>query len=168
MARIALVVAMLLATGTAAPAQMPAGPSSLQETYGDWTVACITQEAVRRCAMGQRLLQPDGRQVAAIEFSLADEGMSGLLVLPFGLALERGVVVAVDGAPLAPARFSTCLPGGCLVALSVMPDATSRLDAGADFEIEAIANDSSDRVRFTLPLAGFTEALERLKQLATP
>ena len=49
-----------------------------------------------------------------------------------------------------------------------MPDATSRLDAGADFEIEAIANDSSDRVRFTLPLAGFTEALERLKQLATP
>ena len=90
MARIAFVVAMLLATGTAAPAQMPAGPSSLQETYGDWTVACITQEAVRRCAMGQRLLQPDGRQVAAIEFSLADEGMSGLLVLPFGLALERG------------------------------------------------------------------------------
>ena len=78
------------------------------------------------------------------------------------------MVVAVDGAPLAPARFSTCLPGGCLVALGVMPDATSRLDAGADFEIEAIANDSSDRVRFTLPLAGFTEALERLKQLATP
>jgi len=106
MRRITCVLAILLATGPAAQAQMPVGPSSLQETYGDWTVACLTQETIRRCAMAQRLVQQDERQVVAAELSLADEGMSGLLVLPFGLALERGVALAVDGAPLASARFS--------------------------------------------------------------
>jgi len=168
MRRITCVVAILLAAGPAAQAQMPAGPSSLQKTYGDWTVACITQEAVRRCAMAQRLVQQDGRQVAAAEFSLADEGISGVLVLPFGLALESGVVLAVDGAPLASARFSTCLPGGCLVEVSVTPEAAADLVAGVQFEIEAIANDSEDRVQIILPLAGFTEARDRLLQLAAP
>jgi len=36
---IACLVAILLAAGPAVQAQMPVGSSSLQETYGDWTVA---------------------------------------------------------------------------------------------------------------------------------
>ena len=41
------------------------------------------------------------------------------MVLPFGLALDHGVVLQVDdGAPGPVLRFRTCLPAGCVVPLS--------------------------------------------------
>lgn len=40
-------------TGSVAAQGLPGGATSLSETYGDWTVACVAPEGVVRCAMNQ-------------------------------------------------------------------------------------------------------------------
>lgn len=164
--RCAIAFATLIAASTLAQAQTPAGPSSLQETYGDWIVACVSREGSRRCVMAQRLQQQDGRQVAAMELAPAGDGLSGMLVMPFGLAFDEGVTLAVDGGALAERRFSTCLPGGCLVPLSAEAGDVSRLAAGERLEIAAVANETGEPVELAMSLSGFAAAHERLAELA--
>ncbi|WP_349371619.1 invasion associated locus B family protein [Salinarimonas sp.] len=161
-----LVVVGLTVSPLPVKAQAPAAPSSLQETYGDWTVACATRAGARRCVMAQRLVQQDGRQIAGIELAETDVGLSGMLVMPFGLLLDEGTALSVDGALLTQARFSTCLPGGCLVPLVLDPVAVSRLAGGERLEIAATANETREPFGLGMSLEGFSAARERLSELA--
>ena len=93
-------------------------PTSLQETWDDWQVACMRREETRRvCAMSQTQVQEEGhRRILALEITAEPGGETarGTLVLPFGLDLERGVSLAIDETAIANnLRFRTCLPGGC-------------------------------------------------------
>lgn len=50
----------------------------------------------------------------------SDRTVEGVLTLPFGLALQKGVAFQVDdGEQAAPMPFSTCLPTGCLSPISL-------------------------------------------------
>ena len=66
---------------------LPGGASSLQETYGDWRVACAQQNGKKICALSQRQTDKDSRQlVLAVELSApAADKAEGTLILPFGL-----------------------------------------------------------------------------------
>src|SRR5262245_5086988 len=105
----------LMALSASAAAQdagytLPGGASSLQETYQDWSLACQgSPKAV--CAVSQQQTQQNGQRVLAVELRKgADGGVSGNLVLPFGLLLDAGATLQIDdGQPRAPLRFSTCL-----------------------------------------------------------
>ena len=103
---------------------LPGGASSLQETYGDWRVACAQQNGKKTCALSQRQTDKDSRQlVLAVELSApAADKAEGTLILPFGLAIERPITLQIDQAAAGQAlHFRTCLPVGCLVGLNFEP-----------------------------------------------
>lgn len=171
---VALSFVALATTGhaqeAAAPAStLPGGANSLQETYQDWQVACVQQEAGKHCAMLQQQAQQNGQRVLSIEL-VATAGqniLNGALVLPFGLALEAGVTLQVDetGAPQ-PLRFSTCLPAGCLVPLDFNDAMLGELRAGTALNVNATAMATNQPVVLSVSLAGFSAALERTQALA--
>jgi invasion protein IalB len=165
-----LALALFMGSANMVAAQgLPGGATSLNETHGSWTVVCRTAEGAVRCAMTQTQVSGENRQrVLAIELSAAEasNATNGVLVLPFGLQLESGIVLSIDEAEILPRlRFSTCLPAGCLVPLSFNGDAITTLRAGTALSVKAAANDSGQEVNFSISLSGFTSALNRIAEL---
>ncbi len=155
----------VLAQDAASP--LPGGATSLQETYKDWRVACAAPDGqAKQCAVSQQQAQQNGQRILAIELATAaDGGVTGTLVLPFGLRLDAGVTLAVDEqAAQAPLRFSTCLPAGCLVPLVFDQTAIAALRTGTTLKLKAMSNDGQD-VALSVSLAGFSTALDRLTVL---
>lgn len=148
---------------------LPGGASSLNETHGDWRVACASGEDGVKCAVSQTQVQGENRQrVLAIELTAAagNRGATGLIMLPFGLKLDAGVIPAIDDDDPMPAlRFSTCMPQGCLVPLDFDARTIAALEAGTKLSLRATANDSGQDVAFSVPLSGFVSAFERLREL---
>ena len=92
--------------------------------------------------------------------------VSGTLVLPFGLALESGVTLQIDEKPaMAPVRFRTCIPAGCLVNVTFDAPALATLRAGAALKIKAVA-DGGAAAPFSISLQGFGAALDRVATLS--
>lgn len=150
-----------------APATLPGGATSLQETFSDWRVGCVMQGGVKRCSLGQEQVNQQTRQrVIAAEMTIAGEKLEGVLLLPFGLLLERGVTLQIDEqtAPLA-LKFRTCLPGGCLVPLTFDARMTTALRAGSVLKVRASADNGQEQM-FPLSLKGFGPALDRVATLS--
>lgn len=147
---------------------LPGGASSLSETYQDWSVSCLQQEAQKRCTFSQVQVQQSGQRVLAIELDApAGNTVTGLLVLPFGLALDAGIVFQVDElAPMQPVRFRTCLPAGCLVPVVLDAPAIVALRGGAVLKVQAVA-DGGSPAEFSVSLQGFGTALDRVAVLAS-
>jgi invasion protein IalB len=151
----------------AAGSSLPGGASSLNETYKDWRVSCALQGNLKRCVLSQVQAQQNGQRVLAIEFNAASGNtVSGTLVLPFGLALDSGVAFQVDDKPaMQPLRFRTCMPGGCLVAVTFDASTLATLRAGTALKIKAVA-DGGTAVPFSISLQGFATALDRAGALS--
>jgi invasion protein IalB len=147
---------------------LPGGASSLQETYGDWRVACAQQNGKKTCALSQRQTDKDSRQlVLAVELSApAADKAEGTLILPFGLAIERPITLQIDQAAAGPAlHFRTCLPVGCLVGLNFDAATVALLRKGTTLTIKATA-DGGQETSFKISLKGFADALDRTAALA--
>lgn len=157
---------MLAAHAQQAPT-LPGGATSLNETHGDWTVACMVQDNNKRCTLSQQQVDAQSRQrMLAIELgAIADGKTQGAVVLPFGLALEKGVVLRVDeGKPLPSLAFRTCLPAGCVVPVSFDASMITALRSGKQLQLEAVA-DGGKPISFSISLAGLAGALDRLAEL---
>ncbi|QCI66762.1 invasion associated locus B family protein [Phreatobacter stygius] len=141
---------------------LPGGASSLQETYQDWQVACLQQGAGKRCALSQQQADPQSRQrVLAIELTTVADKAEGVLVLPFGLALDKGVTLQIDDGPVGqPLRFRTCLPAGCLVPLSFDARAVATLRRGTAIKAKVTTDDGRETT-FSISLKGLAPALDR-------
>lgn len=129
----------------------------------------LTNEGAVRCAVSQTQVRGENRRrvpAAQLITIKGGDGVTGVVVLPFGLRLDAGVLVAVDdNTPMSALRFSTCLPQGCLVPLAFDAAAVTALKAGAALNIRATANDGGQDVAFSISLSGFTSALDRLGEL---
>jgi invasion protein IalB len=154
-------------TGGAAASGLPGGASSLNETYKDWRVACALQDAVKRCVLSQVQAQQNGQRVLAIELNAPNgNAVSGTLVLPFGLALDSGVIFQVDDKPaMQPVRFRTCLPVGCIVSITFDAPMLVALRAGTALKLKAAA-DGGAVAPFSISLQGFGTALDRIGALS--
>ncbi|WP_419914009.1 invasion associated locus B family protein [Hoeflea sp.] len=148
---------------------LPGGASSLNETHGNWRVSCASGDDGVKCVASQTQVQGENRQrVLAIEFTSAtgNKGAAGLVILPFGLKLDSGVVPTIDDDDPMPAlRFSTCMPQGCLVPLNFDARTLAALKQGNALALRATANGSDRDVAFSIPLSGFASAFERLREL---
>lgn len=167
----ALGLALLLGGASLSVAQgLPGGATSLNEAHGDWRVACSTAEGTPRCVMSQTQVSGENRQrVLAIELAVAEGGnaATGMLVLPFGLDLDQGVVLSIDEGGFLPSlRFSTCLPAGCLVPLAFNTDAMTAMRAGTALNVKTAASGNGQEVNFSISLSGFTNSLSRLAELS--
>lgn len=144
----------------------PAGPSALSETYNDWEVACSAAGEGRRCSLAQRQAREDGQRVLAIELMPQAGELKGMLVLPFGLGLAKGVSFAIDDSDAGKALpFSTCLPAGCLVPLAFAADTIEALRQGTTLKLGVFTSDTGEPVQLSISLKGFAAALERTAAL---
>ena len=155
---------------TPAPAQtLPGGASQVEETHGDWRVICGMQENKRACVFSQQIADKGSRQlVLGVELkATTEEAAEGNLVMPFGLAVDKPVTLHVDdaGARMT-AHFKTCVPIGCLVALSFDKSAIEALKKGTALNVRATASDSAQEVAFKLSLRGFGSAFDRTGALS--
>ncbi|MCA1406499.1 invasion associated locus B family protein [Ensifer sp. IC3342] len=169
--RLAAAAAALVAFTAPAAAQeatskLPGGASSLQETYEAWSLACQGMPQTV-CAISQQQVQQNGQRVLAIELKReADGALTGTLVLPVGLSLDAGATLQIDAAaPQPPLRFSTCLPGGCLVPLTFNGEAVAALRAGKALKINVQGMDKKE-VGLSVALKGLAAALDGLEVLA--
>jgi invasion protein IalB len=158
---------MALAQADQAASTLPGGASALSETYRDWQVACSQQEAAKHCSLSQSQIQQNGQRVLAIELAAPSENaVSGIIVLPFGLALASGATLQIDDkAAGQPLPFRTCLPVGCIVPVTFDADTIAILRAGAALKIMA-TSDGGQQTPFAVSLAGFAAALDRVAALA--
>ncbi|WP_411033052.1 invasion associated locus B family protein [Shinella sp. BYT-45] len=163
---------MLLCGGSAIAQGLPGGATSLNETHADWTLTCAAVQSTVRCTVSQAQVNGANRQrILAIELTPAEGGSAanGTLVLPFGLALDQGIVLSIDeDASLPPLRFSTCLPAGCLVPLAFDRDAVTSMRIGTALKVKATASGNAQEVGFSISLSGFTAALARAAELGGP
>jgi len=163
----ALIIAGAAAAQSQSTGALPGGASSVQETYDDWRASCVQQDGAKHCAFSQQQIDNQSRQrILAIELGApAVDKVEGTLVLPFGLALDRGVVLQVDdGAPGPVLRFRTCLPAGCVVPLSFDAKLVAAARKGTAIKLKAIA-DGGKEVSMSISLKGFGPALDRTTAL---
>ena len=151
---------------TAPAATFPGGATSVQESFQDWQVVCGAQGEVKRCAMIQQQHNATSRQrVLAIELQRNGESLTGALILPFGLLLEEGVTLQVDDeGSQTHHTFRTCLPNGCLVALTFDGVASKALGEGEALKVNAVA-DGGGELAFSVSLKGFSAARDRITVL---
>lgn len=147
---------------------LPGNASSLREAHGDWQVACTAPEGSVHCAMSQTQVRGKNRQrVLSIELTTADDGKAanGVLVLPFGLKLARGVTYQLDEGPtgaIQPVR--TCLPVGCLVDIAFDANTVASLRGGSQLNVVATADGGREMV-LSVSLTGFSSAYDRVVAL---
>lgn len=156
-----------IAAAETAPATLPGGATSLQETFSDWQVGCVVQGSVKRCAITQEQVNQQSRQrVLAAELTLAGDKLDGVLLMPFGLALDKGVALQIDDQPATSTlRFRTCVPGGCLVPLNFDGKTVAALRVGSVLKLRAAADGGQDQL-YTISLKGFAPALDRIAVLS--
>lgn len=143
----------------------PGGAQSINEAFQDWQVVCNILKGTKRCAVSQQQADSRTRQrLLAVELQPKADSAQGLMFLPFGLSLEKGVLLKVGDTRMAALRFSTCLPQGCVVPLSFDAKGVALLKKGAALRIEA-ANDAGQPQVFSVSLKGFGPALDRAAML---
>ncbi|QCI69530.1 invasion associated locus B family protein [Phreatobacter stygius] len=145
---------------------LPGGATSLQESHGDWVVGCAVQGNAKRCGLSQEQTNQQTRQrVLAMEMTPAGDRIEGLLLLPFGLVLDQGVVLQIDDLPQGqPLRFRTCLPSGCLVPVSFDARQAVALRAGTALKARVLPEGGQPSV-LTISLKGLGPALDRTAAL---
>ena len=163
----ALAAALSLAA-VASAAPLPNGMTSLSETYGDWVVACQMQNNAPRCQMSQTQTEPKTQQLfMAMEVRRNGDGtMAATLLMPFGLALKNGVTLQVDDArQMVNAEFSTCLPNGCLVPVSIDQPTMQALQTAKTLNVSAVAAQENKPFSAKVSLNGFAAGWARLNEL---
>ncbi|UXN75765.1 invasion associated locus B family protein (plasmid) [Devosia sp. A8/3-2] len=154
---------------SASAATLPNGASSITETFGDWTVNCAIQNDQKVCATSQAQGNSQtGQQVFAIELYASQQGVrNGVLILPFGLDIQSPVTLKIDEQALGSgSKFTTCMPGGCVVPVVFPPNELEALKKGTMLVIAArSASAPAEPAEFSVSLSGFTAALGRIDQL---
>jgi invasion protein IalB len=153
------------------PPVLTGGASAITETHGDWTVNCQVVQTAKICRFSHQQFDRSNanQRLLAVELgALSDKSAGGTIVLPFGLALAKGISISIDDNPIdGSLPFSTCLVVGCLVPVSFDEAMVGRLKAGVTLKIAAFAADSGQPIAFSVPLQGFTSALSRTASLAS-
>lgn len=149
-------------------AQLPNGASSIVETYGDWTVNCVIENAAKICVLSQAQGNKEtGQRTFAIEVRAPRNGLSdGTVLMPFGLRLESGAVLKLDDKELGQGlRFATCIPQGCLLPFSFPAAATDAMKTAKNLAVISQNLANGQAVTFNISLNGFAAALARSIQL---
>jgi len=148
---------------------LPGGASALNERHGSWTVSCAVAEAGKECSFAQSAGDPSsGTTLMAVQLGApAGNRAEGMMITAFGLRLDAGVTLAIDGQTLGAAQpFLTCVSTGCLVPLAFDEVALSALKVGSRLEVTGLRVDNGQPVTVGLSLTGFTAAYDRTAELA--
>ena len=153
---------------SAVAVQLPKGASAISETYGDWIVKCLVDNGSRLCTLSQSQLSKEtNQQVFAIELLPRDGKTEGNMLVPFGLKLDAGAILKLDGKDLEQARFSTCTVQGCLLPVSFSTGVTETMSRAKTLTVAVQNIGNGQAIVVNVPLNGFAAALERTIQLGS-
>jgi invasion protein IalB len=147
---------------------LPGGASQLQETHGDWRVICNPQKGETVCTLSQQQIDNTSRQlVLGIELKpTGADKAEGTLILPFGLAVAQPVTLQVDDAGSTQnVPFRTCVPAGCLVAVTFEPATLASMRKGTAITVKA-TGEGGQEAALKISLKGFSSAFDRTAALA--
>ena len=163
-------LALLAASALAQEASgLPGGASALSEVHGSWSVNCAVGEKGKDCGFSQTTGNPQtGTALVALELAApAGNKAEGMLLTAFGLRLDAGVQLGIDGQPLGgPRPFLTCVSSGCLVPMVFEDVELSALKVGQRLDVTGVKVDDGKPVTVSLSLSGFTAAYDRTAELA--
>jgi invasion protein IalB len=160
---------------SASPALWPAGATSVSESYGDWTMTCVRPADKTACVVAQS--QGDtrtGRRKFGIELKAPQDGEAqGVVVMPFGLAIEPGITFKLDDQVLGQgAPYSSCTGEGCLVSIRLPTLATDAMRSAKVLTVTgrkttgAAGIEAGEPASMTVPLVGFSQAFDRAMALS--
>lgn len=144
------------------------GATLLSEDFQDWRVLCTQQDDGRVCMMRQDQTRSNGERLLAMEIrEPRDDGVLGILLLPFGIVFEAGITPRIDDhPPMGALSFRTCLPSGCLAVFPINERTMERMSKGASLDLE-VTTLSGETLTFPVSLRGFTAAYERLSAVTS-
>lgn len=152
--------------GGAPASTLPGGAQAISEAFDDWQMACTQPGGVKRCAITQQQADAKTRQrLLAVELQPNGDKAEGVLVLPFGLLLDKGVTLKAGAVELGASRFKTCLPQGCVVPLSFDAKALAALRASKDPVTVTAFSDAGQPLALSVSVKGFGAALDRAASL---
>jgi invasion protein IalB len=160
-------VAAAPASAAEQPGQLPGGAQSVTETYQDWQMVCGQSQNAKQCAIAQQQTDSkSGQRILGVELRPQGDKVEGIVLLPFGVTLDKGVALRIGEAELGPAlRFKTCLPGGCIAPVNLDAKALAALRKSTALTVSAYG-DGDQPIAFTVSLKGFGSALDRATALA--
>jgi invasion protein IalB len=150
------------------PSLFAGGAQSIAESYQDWQMMCGQAQGAKQCAVVQQLSDSKtGQRILSVEMRPQGDKTEGVLLMPFGLALEKGVSIRVGEADVASALpYKTCLlPAGCLVTFSFDAKTVAALRKASTLTVNA-AGEADKAVPFSISLNGFGAAYDRAIALA--
>jgi len=174
--RAAIVAAATIVAGSAVAATtLPGGATTLRETYDQWVLNCGIGPAngaaeatpTVACSLSQQLIeQSTKRRAVALGLTPTENGgVKGTLIMPFGLALAKGVTLQIDeGQATQPISFRTCTPQGCLIPIEWPDQTVNGLKTAGALKVSA-TGDNGQPVNFTLSLKGFASGFDRAVEL---
>ena len=151
----------------------------VKSRHGVWMVVCPEKaeaasdrpsvdpavDRVSSCRVMQTLDVKVGntqQRLLSLSLTQQEDSLSGEFVVPFGLDLQQGLVLKVDEGPSMSARFSTCLPTGCVVRVLFPKEASQSLLAGRKLQL-AFRALGSERLTVTeVSSVGLASAAETL------
>lgn len=147
----------------------PPGATSVSESYGDWTVSCTRPNDQSLCIVVQS--QGDsktGQRKFGFELSTPKDGRAeGVILMPFGLAIEPGVTFKLDEQALGKgAPYSSCTSEGCMVPISFPTLATDGMRTAKVLTVTAQKPGGAEPATITVPLVGFPAAFDRAVALS--
>jgi invasion protein IalB len=155
---------------TATAQQLPNGASSINESYGSWTVSCRLNDGQKLCTLAQiQGNKQTGQRTFGIELLTPKSGkIDGTVVMPFGLKLDAGASLKLDDKDFGQTlHFSTCIPDGCLLPVSFPTTAIEALQKGTALSVNSIGLGNGQPVTFSISLDGFAAALKRVTELGS-
>lgn len=151
---------------TARAEEAAATPDMETQTFGAWTMRCVTAEkAVPPCEITQGVTNRDtGKQVMqfSIAYLKAQDQYAVQILLPLGFLLQSGVLVRLEGAAdITDWPVTRCMPQGCLVEKLVAASVLEPFRAHDKGSV-AVLDIKGQAVAFPIDLSGFTKASDAM------
>jgi invasion protein IalB len=147
---------------------LPNGASSISEIYGNWAVGCQIIDGQKRCLLLQTEIDGNtGKPTFAIELRVPHDGRTdGTILMPFGLRLGAGAVLMLDDRSIEEGlQFSTCVPQGCLLPVSLPASTVDTMKTARMLTVASLNLSSGALVTFKIQLEGFAAAITRISEL---
>jgi invasion protein IalB len=155
-----------------APANPAAQQFSVNTPIGDWAVRCAltTLKSPAPCDVIQLTVNQDSK-ARIMSFSLAfvpsRDTYAMQVIVPTGVALQRGMTLALGEQELNGVKFTRCERDGCYVEALVDAATVNALAAaGASTNVIIVGYGQTNEVTLPVSLNGFSDALNRMRTLS--
>ncbi|MGE0152936.1 MAG: invasion associated locus B family protein [Reyranellaceae bacterium] len=164
-ARIPSQVQIPISQSPAAQSRPPAPiPQPLAEAYGHWRVRCALNIRSQETCRAEQVLRDDhGQPQLALIVHPGSQGKPAQLEImpPWGISVQAGVVLQVDGGAALRTPLLSCQPSGCEAMLGLSDQLVASFSKAAEVKVSVISAEGQT-LSTTLPLAGFADAYRRL------